>query len=54
MCLDELNGCELVTLASIISIVIADGLSLEEVGLLGNFFSSIGQNLSTIAAGKVN
>lgn len=53
MCgLNNLSGCELVALASIVSIGISEGLSAEDTGLLGSFFSSIGDNLSTIAVTK--
>lgn len=53
MCgLNNLSGCELVALASIVSIWISEGLSAEDTGLLGSFFSSIGDNLATIAATK--
>ena len=52
MCLDGLNGCELVTLASIMAISIAEDLSADETDLLGNLFSTLGQNLSTIAITK--
>lgn len=40
---------ELVALSSIISIALAKDLTTDEVNALGNFLSSIGQNLSTIA-----
>lgn len=47
--LNNLSGCELVGLASIVSIYISQGLSPEEIATLGNFFSALGSNLSTIA-----
>lgn len=53
-CLNNLSGCELVALASIISIVISQGLTLEEINTLGNFFSAIGSNLSTIASAEAD
>ena len=50
MCfLKDLSGCELVSLASIIAIFLSQGLSPEEIDTLGNFFSAVGSNLSTIA-----
>lgn len=49
MYLNELNAEEIIFLASSISLAIAKGKSIEEIDLLGNFFSTIGQNLSTIA-----
>lgn len=54
MCFDNLSGCELVTLASILSIYISNGLSPDEIDILGNFFSALGSNLSTIAAAESN
>lgn len=49
MCLDNLSGCELVALASIISIYIADGLSSEQISKLGGFFTALGDNLSLLS-----
>lgn len=54
MCLNNLSGCELVTLASIIAIYIANSFSPDEVDTLGNFFSALGSNLSTIASSDTN
>lgn len=48
-CLKEFSGCELVALASILAIAIAEELESDEVDLLGNFFSALGSNLSTIS-----
>lgn len=52
MCFDNLSGCELVTLASILSIYISNDLTPNEIDTLGNFFSALGANLSTIAGTK--
>ena len=49
MCLDNLSGCELVALASIISIYIADGLSADQISKLGDFFSALCDNLSLLS-----
>lgn len=49
MCLTDLSGSELVGLSSAIAVVLADGLSADEAGILGDFFSSIGSNLSLIS-----
>lgn len=49
MCLTDLSGPELVGLASAIAVILADGLSADEAGILGDFFSSIGSNLSLIS-----
>lgn len=43
------SGCELVTLAATLSCIIAKNLNTNDVNTLGNFFSALGSNLSTIA-----
>ena len=48
--LSSLSGCELVALAALLSVVISQNLSCDEVDVLGNFFSALGSNLSTIAS----
>lgn len=53
-CLNNLSGCELVALASIISIFLSQGLTPDEIDTLGNFFSAIGANLSTIATAEAD
>lgn len=45
----DLSGCELVAFARIIAVFLSQGLSPDEIDTLGNFFSAIGSNLSTIA-----
>ena len=54
MCFNNLSGCELVTLASILSIYISNDLSPDEIDTLGKFFSALGSNLSTIATAEAN
>lgn len=49
ICLNDLGPKELVLLATEVSLLIADNKTSEELDLLGNFFSSIGQNLNTMA-----
>ena len=44
----NLSGCELVSLAAILSVTISKEFSSDEVDTLGNFFSALGSNLSTI------
>lgn len=51
-CLNNLNGCELVTLANTIAISISQNLSSEETALLGGFFTIIGDSLSTLSLTK--
>lgn len=48
-CLNNLSGCELVSLAAILAVTISQNISSDEADILGNFFSSLGSNLSTIA-----
>lgn len=48
--INTLSGCELVTLALLIAISISQNLNNDDVNILGNFFSAIGSNLSTIAS----
>ncbi|MFR0823111.1 MAG: hypothetical protein ACLU84_08320 [Clostridia bacterium] len=52
--LNDLSGCELVTLSSILAIFLAQGLTPDEIDTLGNFFSALGSNLSTIATSEAN
>lgn len=52
--LSDLSGCELVGLASIVAISISQNLSPDEIDTLGNFFSALGANLSTIATAEAN
>lgn len=51
--LNNLSGCELVALASIIAIEISKGLTADEINTLGNFFTAIGSNLTAIG-GQIN
>ena len=48
--LNNLSGCEIVTLANIIAIAIAQNLTSNEQAILGGFFTIIGDSLSTISA----
>lgn len=50
MRLSNLSGCELVAIASIVAIELSEELSADEIDTLGNFFSALGSNLSTIAS----
>ena len=51
--LSNLSGAELVTLSSALAITISQGLSPDEIDTLGNFLSSLGSNLSTIASANI-
>lgn len=48
--LNSLSGTELVALSSFLAISISQELSPDATYTLGNFLSSLGSNLSTIAA----
>ena len=50
--LSEISPNQFILLASIISISIADGLEPDELNVLANFLSAIGQNLGIIAFQK--
>jgi hypothetical protein len=44
------TGEELVLIAGIIAIKLSENLDNDEINVLGNFLSAVGQNLNTIAA----
>ena len=48
-CLSNLNGCELITLANIISINISKNCSSEELAILADFFTILEDNLATLS-----
>ncbi len=50
MFLDDLDSCQLVAFAAILAIYISQGLSSEQIGTLGDFFSALGDNLSLISS----
>lgn len=47
--LNDLSGEELVALAAILSIYISQGLSPDQISVLGDFFSALGDNLSLLS-----
>lgn len=50
MCdLNNLSGCEIITLANIIAILLSQNLTSDEIAILGGFFTIIGDSLSTLA-----
>lgn len=51
--LNDLSGCELVALSSLLAVMIGQGLTADEQATLGNFLSSVGSNLNTIAAANI-
>lgn len=52
--LNNLSGCEIITLANIIAIGISQNLTSDELAILGGFFTIIGDSLSTLAATNSN
>lgn len=50
---NNMRGYKLVTLANTLSIFISENFSVTEIDILGNFFSSLGSNLNTIAAAQI-
>lgn len=50
----NLNSCELITLANIISISIFQELSRDELILLSGFFTILGDNLAALSANSSN
>ena len=47
--LNNLNGCQLITLANVISINLSQNLTSEEMAILSGFFTIIGDSLATLA-----
>ena len=52
MCFNNLSGCELVTLASILSIYISNDLTPDEIDTIATFFTQVVKNLSKFANQK--
>lgn len=50
MNISDFSGCNLIGLASSLSILIAQDLNAEEIGTLSAFFSALGDNLALIIA----
>ncbi len=53
-CLNDLNPCELVTLANIISVSLAQNLSSDELASLGGFFTILGDSLAVLSVSSNN
>ena len=54
MSISNFSYCELISLASSISILISQNLNDEEIGMLSAFFSALGDNLAIITATPLN
>lgn len=52
MCLSELSGCNLIGLASSLSILISQNVSEEELEVLAAFFTALGDNLALSISSK--
>lgn len=50
MCFNNLCGSNLIGLSSSLAILLSEELSTDEISLLGAFFTTLGDNLSLIAA----
>lgn len=50
MCLSDFSNEELVVLASTLAIAISKEFSQEELALLSNFFSALGDNLALLSS----
>ena len=48
----DLTGCNLIALASSLSVLIAQDLNSNEIGLLAAFFTALGDNLALLAVAK--
>lgn len=53
-CLNDLNPCELVTLANIISVSLAQNLSSDELIALSGFFTILGDSLAVLSVSPNN
>ena len=53
-CLNNLSGCELVTLANIIAVSLSQNLDSDETAILGSFFTIIGDSLAALSLASDN
>lgn len=49
-CLNDLSGEELIALASILAIYLGQGRTSDELGILGNFCSALGDNFNILSS----
>lgn len=52
--LNNLSGCEIITLANIIAIGISQNLTSDELAILAGFFTIIGDSLATLSLTNTN
>ena len=53
MCLSDLSGCELVSLANAMAVLFSKELSSEELAVLAAFFTSFADNLALLSLKKI-
>lgn len=49
MCLSDFSNCELVALSSTIAIALSNEFSKDDLVILGDFFTSLGDNLAILS-----
>ena len=49
MCLSDFSNCELVALASTLSITLSNECSKEDLAILAAFFTTLGDNLALLS-----
>lgn len=49
MCISDFSNCELVALASTLSIAISKELTKEDLAVLSAFFNALGDNLAILS-----
>ena len=51
---NSLSGCNLLGLSCTLAITLSQNLSTEEIGILGAFFTSLGDNLALLSITKAS
>lgn len=49
-CFNDLSGEEFIALASILAIYLGQGLTSDELSILANFFSALGDNFNILSS----
>lgn len=49
MCISDFSNCELIALASTLSITMSKELSKEDLAILSSFFNALGDNLAILS-----
>ena len=50
----ELSGCELIALANLVSVSLAQNLTADQIGILASFATAVGDNLAILAVTKLS